>query len=140
MGGLGSTRWRYQSVKALVEETPKICVKNYLSHLDHHNFIILAVQNRQNGTQQYRQRIQVDRRPLARGGYDLRWVCGCGRRCRILYFTKSHICCQKCGQLVHRSTRTSHDFGFESLFRKICREENITGLTFGRFIKHFKQK
>jgi len=51
---------------------------------------------------------------------------------------RDRICCQKCGNLLHQSTRTWHDWPFEKLFREICRDANITGLKFNTFRKYFQ--
>lgn len=139
MGGLGSTRWNGYQAKNLVEETPRLCVPLGLPRLDPRPGVDLAAVDR-DGEELHHQRFSIARPALSRGGYAVRVVCTCGRRCRFLYFVGGVICCQKCGGLVHRSTRESHDWGFERLFRQICREKSITGLTYGQFMKHFRRR
>jgi len=141
MGGTGSTRWQDKQIKALVEKTPRASVHDCGPRPEAKMFVVLSVQNRSTGEEIKRCRVQVDLSPRPRNGYAVRFVCGeCGQRRKVLYYVDGRICCRVCGRLVHQSTRQSHDFEAERLFRTICREQNITGLTYGTFMNHFRRK
>jgi hypothetical protein len=140
MGGPGSTRWQGKPIRTLVEKTPRASIDDYYPRPNHKGHVTLCVRDPNDGREYYRRRVPIVLVPRPNDGYALRFVCDCGRQCRYLYYVDENFRCQKCGRLLHQSTRTSHDFGFESLFRQICREKNITDLTFGQFIKHFRRK
>jgi len=138
MGGPGSTRWDGRRVKTLVEDTPRLSISDYLSGLKGKSLAEVAVQDG-NGEESHQRTFQIVRLPLSKGGYGLRIVCDCGRRCRFIYFVDNRLCCQQCGRLLHRSTRT-RDWAFEKLFKELCRENNIVGLSFSTFIKQFRRR
>lgn len=138
MGGFGSTRWRGYQAAALVEDTPLKSIEDCWGSSGRAAFVDLAAVDRA-GEILCLQRFQLVRLPLARGGFCWRLVCGdCGRNVRFVYFieTDGRICCRTCGGLLHRSTRTSHDWGFEKIFRQICPK----GLTLRAFNQHLKRR
>ncbi len=136
MGGSGSTRWRGYQAAALVERTPRTSVDLVAADRGGPAAVLVAVVR--DGETVHEQRVGVARRPLSRGGYAPRLVCECGRGVRFVYFieTDRRICCRKCGGLLHRSTRSSHDWGFEKIFKQIRPE----GLTLRAFNQHFKRR
>jgi hypothetical protein len=140
MGGYGSTRWAGWQLKLLVEKTPRVSIDNLYPRSKIKTTATVIVQKRADEGESYRQNVLIDLVPISRNGYRVRFICDCGRRVRYLFFVKGRMCCRKCGGLVHQSTRRSHDFEGERLFRSICREQNITGLSYGVFHKSFKRR